>query len=66
MPKVTVISLPEELLQTPKNTVKPDPVKKRTFLGYFLSGLGSLLGPFLHKENILLNLMAFLDRKSVV
>lgn len=67
MPKVTVISLPEELLQTPKNTVKPDPVKKRTFLGYFLSGLGSLLGPFLHKENILLNLMAFLlGRVSVM
>jgi len=62
MPKVTVVTLPEQVLHVPKQqpVVTPKPQRRKLALGKVLSKLRDLLLPLVYRDYLAINVLALL------
>lgn len=62
MPKVTVVTLPEQVLQLPKQqpAVSPKPVRRKLAVGKIWRSLRDFLLPFVYRDHLPLHILALL------
>ncbi|MEG6586157.1 stage II sporulation protein E [Dendrosporobacter sp. 1207_IL3150] len=62
MPKVTVVTLPEQALHIPKTppVVSQKPRRRKLALGNIFLKLRDLILPLIHRDNLILNMLAFM------